>query len=123
VRSIPYSRHAPQANRQTLAQALASVDIEYQWMGDLLGGKPGGEIPDYDELRTRPSFQQGIADLVSLAREHPTAVMCSEGNHRRCHRHKLIAPLLLEQGFTLLHIQPDGSLVDEKGEPRQLALL
>lgn len=123
MRSIPYSRRVPQANRQTLAQTLASIDIEYRWMGEQLGGKPGGEIPDYDQLCTRPSFQQGIAELVSLAREHPTAVMCAEGDHRRCHRHKLIAPSLLEQGFTLLHIQPDGSLVSESVEPRQLTLL
>jgi uncharacterized protein (DUF488 family) len=123
VRSSPYSRHAPQANQQTLSRTLQTVGIEYRWMGDSLGGKPGREIPDYDKLRERPPFREGISALLSLALEQRTAIMCAEGDHRRCHRHKLIAPELLDQGFAVLHIQPNGSLVDEIREPEQLALL
>jgi uncharacterized protein (DUF488 family) len=48
--------------------------------------------------------------------------MCAEGDHRRCHRHKLISPVLLEREARVLHIQPDGSLVDEGDEPQQLRL-
>jgi uncharacterized protein (DUF488 family) len=48
--------------------------------------------------------------------------MCSEGDHRQCHRHKLITPILLDNDLEVLHIQPDGSLVDERMEPRQLTL-
>ncbi|MFN2184371.1 MAG: DUF488 family protein [Anaerolineae bacterium] len=123
VRSNPYSRYVPQANRQTLARALQSAGIAYQWMGDSLGGKPGGEAADYDKLRQSQSFQDGIAALIVLARAQPTAVLCAEGDHRRCHRHAVITPQLLEQGLAVLHIQPDGSLVDAGTEPEQLALL
>jgi uncharacterized protein (DUF488 family) len=123
VRSSPYSRYVPQANRQMLARALQSAGIEYRRMGDSLGGKPGGEVADYDKLRQSQSFQEGIAALIVLAGEQPTAIMCAEGDHRRCHRHSVIAPQLLEQGLAVLHIQPDGSLVDAAREPEQLALL
>jgi uncharacterized protein (DUF488 family) len=122
VRSSPYSRYVPQANRETLSRALESVGIAYRWMGDRLGGKPEGVVPDYDKLRSSPAFQQGIADLLKLAVNLSTALMCSEGDHRQCHRHKLITPALLDQGVHVLHIQPDGSLIDEDKEPRQLTL-
>jgi uncharacterized protein (DUF488 family) len=122
VRSSPYSRYVPQANRETLSRALESAGIAYRWMGDRLGGKPEGAVADYDELGASPAFQQGIADLLSLAADHSTILMCSEGDHRKCHRHKLITPALLDQGVHVLHIQPDGKLVDEDKEPRQLTL-
>jgi uncharacterized protein (DUF488 family) len=123
VRSHPYSRHVPQANRQALWSTLESVGIEYRWMGDRLGGMPGGKSSDYDKISERPSFRQGITDLLSLSREQPTAIMCAEGDYRRCHRHHLIAPHLLDQGISVIHIQPDGSLVDASRQPAQLTLL
>jgi uncharacterized protein (DUF488 family) len=122
VRSSPYSRYVPQANRETLARALEMGGIAYRWFGDRLGGKPEGTIADYDKLRASPAFRQGVADLLTLASEQRVAIMCSEGDHRRCHRHKLIAPALLQEGAHVLHIQPDGTVVDEDQEPRQLAL-
>ena len=122
VRSSPYSRYVPQANRQALGRALEAAGIAYRWAGDRLGGKPDGEVADYDELRASAAFQEGVAELVALAAERPTAMMCAEGDHRRCHRHKLITPALLDQDVRVLHIQPDGSLVDEEQEPKQLSL-
>src|SRR5512139_2752128 len=86
VRSNPYSRYVPQANRETLARFVESAGIAYRWLGDRLGGKPTGGPVDYDELRTSPSFQRGIVDLLTLATHHRTAIMCSEGDHRQCHR-------------------------------------
>ena len=43
VRSSPYSRYVPQANRETLAHALEAAGIGYRWVGDRLGGKPEGD--------------------------------------------------------------------------------
>jgi len=125
VRSSPYSRYVPQANREALARALPAAGIAYYWWGDRLGGKPGGKpgaVADYDVLRLAPSFQEGIAALEPLAAAQSTAIMCSEGDHTRCHRHKLITPELLARDLHVLHIQPDGSVVDESASPRQLSL-
>ena len=122
VRSSPYSRYVPHANRETLALTLQEAGIAYRWAGDRLGGKPAGVIPDYDELRASPGFQRGVTDLEGLAATARTAIMCAEGDHRQCHRHKLITPALLEREIQVLHIQPDGSVVDEEKEPKQLAL-
>ena len=65
---------------------------------------------------------QGIEDLEALTWEQRTAIMCSEGDHRNCHRYKLITPALEESDVHVMHIQSDGSLVDEEKEPKQLSL-
>lgn len=122
VRSSPYSRYVPQANREALARTLEAAGIAYLWWGDRLGGKPDGAVADYDVLRVAPSFQEGIAALEPLAAARPTTIMCAEGDHTHCHRHKLITPELVERGLRVVHIQPDGSLVEEGAEPRQLSL-
>ena len=122
VRSSPYSRYVPQANRDTLARFVESAGIAYRWLGDQLGGKPTTGPVDYEELRANPHFEQGITDLLALAARQRTAIMCAEGDHRQCHRYKLITPVLVDQGVHVLHIQPDGTLVDEDREPKQLAL-
>ncbi|MFN2225065.1 MAG: DUF488 family protein [Anaerolineae bacterium] len=122
VRSSPYSRYVPQANRETLARTLEAAGIAYRWAGDRLGGKPEGEVADYDQLRASTAFQEGVARLLTLADRRPTAIMCAEGDHRRCHRYKLITPALLDRAVHVLHIQPDGSVVDETQEPKQLSL-
>jgi uncharacterized protein (DUF488 family) len=122
VRSSPYSRYVPQANRESLARSLEAAGITYCWMGDRLGGKPQGVVADHDRLRVSSSFEQGITALLAQAAERRTAIMCSEGDHRHCHRYTLITPVLLDLDTRVLHIQPDGSLVDEEEQPRQLAL-
>ena len=122
VRSSPYSRYVPQANRESLARVLEAKGIAYRWMGDRLGGKPQGVVADYDRMRASPPFEQGIADLLAQAASRRTVIMCSEGDHRHCHRYKLISPALLDLGSRVLHIQPDGSVVDEEEEPRQISL-
>lgn len=122
VRSSPYSRYVPQANREALSRSLASATIAYRWLGDRLGGKPEGEPADYAVLRAAPAFAQGIAELVELAARRRTAMLCAEGDHRQCHRHLLIAPALVERGVHVVHIQPDGSSVEEEPAAQQLRL-
>jgi uncharacterized protein (DUF488 family) len=130
VRSQPYSRWAPQFNRETLARDLEDAGIAYHFMGDALGGRPtdpalydpGQETPDYQRVEQTPAYQAGIDQLLELARAQRVAVMCGEGDHRRCHRHLLITQTLLGRGVRVLHIQPDGGTVEGELVPRQLSL-
>lgn len=129
VRSRPYSRWVPQANRERLAQTLEAAGIEYRWLGEALGGKPGpggsgleGAAADYEALRARPEFEAGIEEVVALAAERRTAILCAEGDYRKCHRYKLIAPSLEARGVEVAHIQPDGTVADEGAGPRQMGL-
>jgi uncharacterized protein (DUF488 family) len=130
VRSQPYSRWAPQFNRETLARDLQGAGIAYRFMGDALGGRPadptlydpGQERPDYQRVGQTPAYQTGMDQLLDLAGTEQVAVMCSEGDHRRCHRHLLVAQTLLERGARVLHIQPDGTTVEGERIPQQLSL-
>ena len=129
VRSQPYSRHVPHFNRETLARVLREQGFAYKHRGNRLGGRPTNEgslladgSVDYDRLRASEGFQQALDELLELARERRVALMCAEGDHRRCHRGQLITPALLARNVTVLHIQPDGSLIDAASEPHQLSL-
>lgn len=125
VRSAPYSQYAPQFNREDLARTLEAAGIAYVYAGQHLGGRPTdptcykkGELPsghasylalvDYGAVAQRDWYRRGIARLVELAAERPTAILCSEEDPRRCHRHHLIAQTLLAQGIAVWHIRRDG---------------
>ena len=130
VRSQPYSRWTHQFNRETLAYDLEGAGIGYQFMGDVLGGRPadpalydpGQEHPDYRRVEQTEAYQSGIDRLIELARTERVAVMCSEGEHRHCHRHLLISQTLLGRGVRVLHVQPDGRLIEGEPIAEQLSL-
>lgn len=131
VRSQPYSQWVPQFNRENLVRDLLAAGIRYVFLGDSLGGRPqdrrlydrGQPYPNYERLAASPAYLAGIEQLLQLAAAERVAILCSEGDCQNCHRGKLITPTLLERGVRVLHITPDGVLVDARAEPRQLTLL
>ena len=58
-----------------------------------------------------------------MAAQAPTAVMCSEEDPLRCHRHHLIARSLLERGVAVGHIRKQGTVEPAVPEPKQMTLL
>lgn len=136
VRSQPYSRWTPQFNRESLSHYLQESGIAYRFMGNLLGGRPSDPArydpgqgvrtqslrPDYARMEQTSNYQAGVDQLLDLAQNQLTTVMCSEGDHRSCHRHLLIAQTLLACDTRVRHIQPDGSIVEAELRPRQLSL-
>jgi len=128
VRSQPYSRWAPQFNRETLERSLEEVGIAYQFMGDTLGGRPEDPAlytagrPDYGRMVQLEAYQRGIERLLELARTARIAIMCGEGDHRECHRHLLISQTLLKRGVRVIHITPAGQTLDGERTPEQLSL-
>lgn len=130
VRSQPYSRWMPEFNREILAHDLRAEGMAYEFMGDALGGRPsdqalydpGEENPDYERMEQTSAYQTGIDRLLELAQTRKLAVMCSEGDHRRCHRHLLITQTLLRRGVRVLHIQADGTTVQGGLIPNQLSM-
>jgi uncharacterized protein (DUF488 family) len=130
VRSQPYSRWANQFNRETLAYDLREAGLAYWYLGDAIGGRPDdpslydldGERPNYKRMEQTVRYQAGIDQLLALARTETLALMCSEGDHRQCHRHLLITQTLLDHDVQVRHIQPDGTIVPGERIPRQLSL-
>lgn len=119
VRSYPYSRFAPQFNREDLAANLESP-LRYVFLGDELGGRPS-KPEHYDAdghalycaMARDEGFQAAIDRLIEGARSHRIALMCSEGKPADCHRRLLVGKVLTSRGLALRHLLPDGSVVEE----------
>jgi len=119
VRSRPYSRFVPHFNRKDLTHMLAEIDMRYLFLGRELGGIPqdlgkslAGEVV-WDYLRSRPQFREGLARLLAEARQARVCVLCAEADPARCHRGQLLAPELKARGLKVVHILPDGHLLDQ----------
>jgi uncharacterized protein (DUF488 family) len=116
VRSIPYSKHAPDFQKARIAAIAAATGFGYRWLGDRLGGRPDdpslltadGE-PDYDKIAAAPAFNAGLDEVEALARTSRVALLCSELDPSGCHRMTLLAPALEARGYHIAHILGDGS--------------
>jgi uncharacterized protein (DUF488 family) len=130
VRSQPYSQWATQFNRELLRHDLLEAGLAYDFMGDVIGGRPqdssvydaGQERPNYQRMAETEVYRQGIATLLSRAEKQRVAIMCSEGPPQHCHRHLLITQSLLEVGARVTHILADGTTLKGVIEPQQLSL-
>lgn len=95
VRTFPRSRFCPQFNQKRLAEELLKHKVQYIFKGKNLGGR--GENTDYeetlDELSTMVKGGQKIC------------VMCSEGDHKKCHRYDILEPDFLDREIISHHIE------------------
>ena len=144
VRSSPYSQYNPQFNREPFQRLVEAGGIEYVYLGEQLGGRPKDpacykdkqlaepkadylHLVDYPAVMTRDFFQEGIRQLKQAAARKTCAILCSEEDPGKCHRHHLIGRYLMEQGIEVIHIRGDGqavnarqfSFVAEKPEEKQ----
>jgi uncharacterized protein (DUF488 family) len=113
VRSTPYSKYAPDFRKSRLSEFTAAAGLGYRWMGDRLGGQPGG--PEQTILDAgpntgggSPSVQAALAEVMALNATGPVALLCSERDPEHCHRSLILAPQLEALGAEVYHILPDG---------------
>jgi uncharacterized protein (DUF488 family) len=121
VRSQPYSSIQPVYSKGALEARLRQEGIRYVFMGDTLGGRPSDQTcyrngkVDYELLRAKPFYQEGIERLRSaLDQELTLALMCSEGKPQECHRSKLIGGTLMEAGIEVRHIDETGAVKSQQ---------
>jgi uncharacterized protein (DUF488 family) len=120
TRSQPYSKHVPQFNRELLGTSLSGAGIRYLYLGDELGGRPR-ETEYYDReghlivdrVVESERFRRGINRLRSEIWERRLVLVCAEENPMRCHRRRLISPILIAQGILVTHIRGDGTVQSE----------
>jgi uncharacterized protein (DUF488 family) len=114
VRTIPKSRRNPQFNKDELANALSGRRIRYVHLHGLGGlrhprkdsintGWQNASFRGYADYMQTPEFEKSLIELLGLAGEHRTAVMCAEAVPWRCHR-SLIADALTARGIVVEHI-------------------
>jgi uncharacterized protein (DUF488 family) len=130
VRSSPYSRHAPQFNRQDLTEWLSSSGVEYLFAGKSLGGRPANPLlyesgrVSYAKMALTTEFISSLRRLVSWSRTTRCALLCAEAEPLDCHRFLLIGKALSSRQIHVQHILPDGRIEPhEFGERRLVRFL
>lgn len=121
TRSAPYSRFAPQFNKDALKAAVLEQGIKYGFYGKELGGRPeGDEFYDaqghvlYGEVAQSALFQEGLARLIGGAQTRRVALLCSEEDPNVCHRRLLVTRVLDRLGVNVAHIRGDGRIEYER---------
>lgn len=123
VRSIPRSLHTPQFNEETLSDDLIKVGICYTHLGSLGGlrhttkdskniGWHNKSFRGYADYMQTADFSNGIDELIAIAGQHRTAIMCAEVLPWRCHR-SLIGDAMLVRGWRVLDIYNEHTVKDE----------
>jgi len=114
VRSFPGSRRYPHFNRDHLRAALEAAALTYLHMPEL-GGRRRARADSlnlawrnesfrgYADYMETPEFHSGIDELLQVAAQRRTAIMCAEAVWWRCHR-SLIADFLKARGVEVIHI-------------------
>ncbi|MCC7438916.1 MAG: DUF488 domain-containing protein [Armatimonadetes bacterium] len=114
IRAIPYSRYNPQFNREEMQRAYHSSGIRYQHLESLGGTRPPKEVMErarscsersrgFAQYMATPVFQEGIQQLVEMAKQEQLALMCAEADPAHCHRF-WVADALVERGVQVRHI-------------------
>jgi len=117
VRSAPYSRHAPQFNRDPLRDDLGRAGIAYVFLGRELGGRPAERefyadgVADYEKMAQAPAFAEGLERVIEGAQSYRIALMCSERDPLTCHRCLLVGRALKERGARVSHLLDSGECV------------
>jgi len=125
VRTIPRSRRNPQFNHESLPDSLQAAGIVYRHMPGLGGlrharrdsvntGWRNASFRGFADYMQTPEFQRALGELISLAAQAPTAIMCAETVPWRCHR-SLVADALTARGIEVREI-----LSAAKSQPHKL---
>jgi len=123
IRSLPGSRKFPHFDRENMQKALPNHEVRYIWLpklGGLRRVRKGFESPNtgltspgfraYADYMLTQEFREGVQELLTLAFESATGVMCAEAVYWRCHR-RLLSDYLTAHGIEVLHIQGRKNLV------------
>lgn len=126
VRSVPFSRYAPQYNRPRLEASLRQAQIAYVFLGRELGARPDDRscyvngVADYSLISRTKLFQDGLRRVLDGAKRFRIALMCAEKDPLDCHRNILVARCLKPWGAELRHIMPNGRIEENADTERRL---
>ena len=117
VRTTPSSSYSPQFNQEHLKATLLEIGIKYVHLAGI-GGRPSQEkcYSDdgrviYDEMEKTPDYLRDLEALEHNIGLMKCVVMCSCGAPEFCHRTLSISFKLVEHGFEVIDILPNGELV------------
>jgi uncharacterized protein (DUF488 family) len=118
---VPRSRTNPQYNFDVLPDELREWQVGYERIAELGGlrGRSTNVPPDvngywenqsfhnYADYALSDEFERGLDQLMALAAERRTAIMCAEAVWWRCHR-RIIADYLMLRDRSVIHFMGEG---------------
>lgn len=126
VRSMPYSKYAPQYNKDTLSNTLKSNDITYAYMGKYFGARqldenyyPEGYL-DFELFRGSELFKSGLNNVQKGLEKYNIALMCTEKNPFDCHRAIMVSRGFELVGINVQHILHDFTSISQEELNNQL---
>ena len=115
VRELPLSRKRG-FSKNSLAEHLRAVGIDYRHyrqLGDPKAGRDAaksGDFAKFEEIFSahmlKDETQKSLAELLLVAREKRTCLLCFERCANHCHR-SIIADDAICAGFDVLNLVPD----------------
>jgi uncharacterized protein (DUF488 family) len=125
IRTVRRSRANPQFNEAVIAKALARGGVRSR-IDEARGGRRGkakrlpslandawehASFKNYADYALTAEFRAGLAELIRVARQTPSAIMCAEAVWWRCHR-RIVADWLLARKVEVSHIMTETSAPD-----------
>lgn len=128
IRTIPYSRIAPQFNKEQMNNSLKAQNILYAHFDKEFGARhtklsllDENKKVDFDKVRATSEFKSGIERIRdALELNYTIAIMCSESNPFDCHRFSMVSYQLVKENFAVMHILRDGTVLSNASLEEQL---
>lgn len=130
VRSQPYSRYSPDFCKERLATILNHSGIQYQFMGNTLGGRPNDshcytyspqrkqKLLDAKKCESRDFYRKGISQLKrAMSKGQRMVIMCSELEPHECHRGYVLGKTLDGAEIAVVHIGRHGERMSQAEIP------
>jgi uncharacterized protein (DUF488 family) len=120
VRSVPYSQHTPQYNREMLISVLKGKSIYYLDFSKEFGARRKendaytNNRVDFKKVTKLPDFICGIKRVnTGLLKGYTIALLCTEKNPLDCHRFSLVSKALIDTlNVNVDHILFNGEVLD-----------
>jgi len=130
IRSTPYSKIAPQYNKESLSNLLREHKILYSHMPDEFGARKSDPLlldyegkVDFQKIRDTLEFQKGIEKIENgVYQNYNIVLMCSESDPFNCHRFVMISYQLVKDDIKVKHITKDGNIKDNEELEKQLLI-
>jgi uncharacterized protein (DUF488 family) len=121
VRSVPYSQHTPQYNKEVLISVLKGKSIYYLDFSKEFGARRNEEDAytnnrvDFKKVIKLPDFIHGIERIdAGISKGYNIALLCTEKDPLDCHRFSLVSKALIDRlGVNVDHILFNGETLNQ----------
>ncbi|NOX43770.1 MAG: DUF488 domain-containing protein [Gammaproteobacteria bacterium] len=118
IRAHPHSKRYPNFSEESFRLAIEQAGKTYHWAGRQLGGyrQPTMEsqhialqdeaLRGFADYMSTDAFQVAATQLINMADQERTVILCAEILPTHCHR-SLIADYLTLKGVNIIHLISD----------------